>query len=334
MSDSAIPTTMRALFQPDMHSQGLILTERPVPKPRFALNEHLIRVHTVAPCAGELLWPANYPVPDPASKELIPCDDVTGTIISAPPSSPFKVGDEVYGRTNYHRSGCASDYAIGRTEELALKPQSLGWAEAATVPLSSLTAWQALFIQAGLGDFSTERFRGKRVLVTAAAGGVGTWAVQLARIAGAEVVGTCGPKNIDFVRSLGATDVVDYTTSSTKDWVETNARKFDVVFDCTGKKALEDAWWGVKDGGVLISICQPPEQWKPSGWKGKDVQNLFFIMKPDGPSLTRISELIAEGKCRAVLDSTWPLDRYEEAYKRLDSGHSRGKVVLEIIPEA
>jgi len=130
------------------------------------------------------------------------------------PNSPFKVGDEVYGRTNFYRSGCAAEYAIGRTEELALKAKNLSWVEAATVPLSALTAWQAIFVQAGIGDFSTEVYRGKRILITAASGGVGMWVV---RLAGAEVVGTCGPCNVDFVRSLGATEVIDYTKTDLKE---------------------------------------------------------------------------------------------------------------------
>ena len=325
---------MRGLFQPDKNSTQVILKDHPVPNPNFELNEHLIRVHTVAPCAGELLWTANYPVPDPQSKVLIPCDDVAGTVIAAPPSSPFKVGDEVYGRTNYHRTGCAAEYAIGRTEELALKPKNLSWAEAVTVPLSSLTAWQAFFVQAGLGEFSPDSYRGKRVLVTAASGGVGIWAVQLAKLAGAEVVGTCGPKNVDFVRSLGATEVLDYTVTSMKEWAQTEGNKVDLVLDCVGKKTLEDAWWAVKDGGVLISIYQPPEMVKPADWAGKDVRNLFFIMVPDGDSLARISKSIEEGKCKPVLHSVWPLEKFEEAFKVADSGHARGKVVIDLLAEA
>ena len=310
------------------------MAEFPIQKPNFKLNEHLIRVQAVAPCAGELLWPANYPVPDPNSKVSIPCYDVAGIVVSAPPLSPFKVGDGVYGRTNYYRTGCASEYAIGRTEELAFKAKNLSWAEAVTVPLSSLTAWQALFVQAGLGDFSSETYRGKRILVTAASGGVGSWVVQLARLAGAEVVGTCGPSNVDFVRSLGATEVIDYTKTDLKEWGTAEGKKVDLVIDCIGKKSLEGGWWCVKNGGVLISIYQPPEQVKPDGWSGKGVRNLFFIMVPNGPALTQISTLIEGGKCRPVLDSVWPLEKYENAFQRLDSGHVRGKVVIELIADA
>jgi NADPH:quinone reductase-like Zn-dependent oxidoreductase len=333
MASQSIPATMRAILQPETTSTNLILTELQVPNPDFELNEHLIRVHTAAPCAGELLW-ASYGVPVSESKTAIPCDDVAGVVVAAPPSSPFKVGNEVYARTDYYRTGCAAEYAIATTEELALKAKNLSWAEAATVPLSSLTAWQALFIKAGLGDFSPELYRGKRVLVTAASGGVGTWAVQLANLAGAEVVGTCGPKNIDFVRSLGAAEVLDYTTTTLKEWAQGEGKKVDLVLDCVGKKSLEEAWWAVKDGGVLISILQPPEQVKPVDWIGKDVRDLFFIMAPDGASLAQITKWIEEEKCKPVLDSVFPFEKYQEAFKRLDSGHARGKVVIDIFAAA
>ncbi|KAG0647331.1 putative zinc-binding [Hyphodiscus hymeniophilus] len=322
---------MRGLFQPDKHATRVILKDHPVPKPNFELNEHLIRVYTVAPCAGELLWSANYPVPDPQSKVLIPCFDVEGTVMAAPQSSPFKVGEEVYGQTNYYRTGCASEYTIGRTEELALKPKSLSWAEAVTVPLSSLTVWQALFTHAGLGGFSPDRYRGKRMLVTAASGGVGIWAVQIAKLAGFEVVRTCGPRNVDFVRSLGAAEVLDYTTTNMREWAETDVKKVDLVLDCVGKRTLEDTWWAVKEGGVLISISQPPEQVRPADWSGKAVRNLFFIMVLDGAALMQISNMIEKVKCRPVLDSVWPLEKFEDAFKKLASGHARGKVVIDML---
>jgi len=310
-------------------SKNLILTTRPTPKPKPDSNQHLIRVHTFAPCAGELLWPRYFPPPDPSAKELVPCDDMAGTVVTAPSSSPFKVGDEVYARTNYVREGAGREYTIGETEELAHRPQNLNWVESAAVPLSSESAWQALFVHGGLGAVSGEGARGKRVLVTAASGGVGAWLVQLARWAGAEVVGTCGPDNVDFVRSLGATEVINYRATDLKEWAKDDEKKVDLVIDCVGGKSLEGAWWCVKDGGMIISICQPPEQVKPAGWAGKDVKNLFFIMSPNGPQLKEITKLVEEGTCKPVVDSVWAFEEYEEAFKRLDSGHARGKVVLD-----
>ena len=241
MTDSSLPTTIRCLFQPDIASKNLTLTTMLMPTPMLGSDEHLIRVHTVAPTAGELLWMLNFPIPEPNTKELVPCPDVAGTVVSAPSSSPFKVGDEVYARTNYRRTGNAREYTIGKTSELAHRPRKLTWAESAAVPMSSQTAWQALFEHAGLSATAGKGARGKRVLVTAASGGCGAWAVQLARWAGAEVIGTCSSRNTDLVRSLGATEVVDYTTTDFRKWAEPDEKKVDVVIDCIGKKSLEAA---------------------------------------------------------------------------------------------
>jgi NADPH:quinone reductase-like Zn-dependent oxidoreductase len=315
---------------PDRYTPKVALINRPIPTPNFDKNQHLIKVHATAPCSGELLWPAGFPEREEPNKVLVPCDDLAGTIVSAPPNSPFKAGDEIYARTNFNRAGNAADYTIGLTEELAIKPKNLSWAEAASVSLSVLTAWQALFSQAGLGDFGPNTYKGKRILVTAAAGGVGQYMVQLGRLSGAEVVGTAGPDNIDFVKSLGALEVLNYRTTDFKAWAEAEGKKVDLVIDCVGNKSLEDAWWTVKDGGIMMSICQPPEQQIPAGYTGKDVRNSFWIMHPDGPTLSKITLLLEEGKLKPTVDSVFPLEKFEEAFKRVDSGHARGKVVFDL----
>jgi NADPH:quinone reductase-like Zn-dependent oxidoreductase len=330
----SIPSTMKALLQPDMNSTEITLITRGVPTPNFDKNEHLIRVLATAPCPGELLWTKDFGALFPSDpdnpKILTPCCDLCGTIVSAPPSSPFRTGDRVYARTNFARTGNAAEYAIGITEELALAPKNLTDAEAASVSLSALTAWQLLFEQAGLGDFSLELYKGKRVLVTAASGSVGAWVVQLAKLAGAEVVGTSGPDNIDFVKSLGASEVMDYRSADLKAWADGDGKKVDVVIDCVGRKSLEDAWWTLKDGGILISIFQPPEPQRPVGYTGQHVTALFYIMHPDGASLATLSPWLANGRVKPIVDSVYPLERYEEAFARLDSGHARGKVIFDL----
>jgi len=327
---ASLPKTQRALLQPDPLSTDLILTTLPVPTPDFAKDEHLIKVHAVAPCNGELLWTKNFPPPAElaALKTLVPCDDVAGTVVSGPSSSPFKPGDRVYGRTNYFRTGNAREYTIGITSELARVPEHLNNAEAASVGLSALTAWQALFVQAGFGGYEDGGYEGKRVFVTAASGSVGSWVVQLAKAAGAEVIGTCGPDNIDFVKSLGASEVLNYRTTDFKAWAEEAGKKVDVVIDTIGKKSLEDAWWTVKDGGLIISIFQPPL--RPAGCVGKDIKNFFFVMTPDGENLGKISKLLTEGKVKTNLDSVYPLEKFGEAFARVAGGHAKGKVAIEI----
>ncbi|PWY78009.1 NAD(P)-binding protein [Aspergillus sclerotioniger CBS 115572] len=320
--------TARTLIQPtaESNTEDLTLTSHVIPTPNLTKNEHLIQVHACSPCAGELHWPRNFPPPQP--RDLIPCPDVSGTVVSAPPDSPFQPGAEVYARTNYIRPGNARDYTIATTDELALKPRGLSWVEAAAVPVSAETAWQILFIHAGVVSPDAEM---DRILVTAASGGFGMWVVQVAaRVLGVEVVGTCGSDNVELVRSMGAKEVVDYRATDLKVWVEQETgKRVDVVIDCVGGRALQDAWWAVKQGGTVLSIVQPPEGVCPRSEKG-GVKDIFFVMQPSGKQLGMITELIEEGKCRGLVDSVWPLERFRPAFERLDTGHTCGKIVLDL----
>jgi NADPH:quinone reductase-like Zn-dependent oxidoreductase len=320
---------MRALLQPNVQETRLIFTTtQPIPTPDLTNNEHLIRVHCVSPCANELNWLKLFAPPKPRSP--IPCYDIAGTVLKAPENSPFRAGDEVYARTNYLRPGCAADYTIGMTSELAHRPKNLSWVESAAVPLSAQTAWQALFVQSGIGGFGDPAWKGKRVLVTAASGGVGTWVTQIAALVGATVVGTCSSKNVEFVRGFGASEVVDYRSTNLGQWGKEEGNQVDLVIDCIGGRSLADAWWCVKDGGVLISIFQPPEQVRPEGLGEKGVKDVFFIMEPNRDHLEPITRLVNEGKCRGVVDSVWPLEQFEAAFARLDGGHAKGKIILDL----
>jgi NADPH:quinone reductase-like Zn-dependent oxidoreductase len=207
----------------------------------------------------------------------------------------------------------------------------LSWAESAAVPLAAETAWQALFKHAGVGDFDSPNWKGKRVLVTAASGGVGTWLVQIASLTGAEVVGTCGPDNVEHVQALGAKQALNYRSLDIAEWGRNPANKVDVVIDCIGGRSLEDVWWCLRDGGVIISINIPPETKRPTGLTVSGVKDIFFIMEPCGTDLARITKLIEEGKCRPIVDSVWPLEQFQYGYQRLDSGHARGKVIFDLL---
>lgn len=331
MAASPLPSSMRALFQPDPKVQRLTLKTFPLPIPDPSTDEHLIRVHAVVPCAGEMLWPENTEDLGPkGGKERIPCYDVAGTVVTAPvDGSPFPPGAEVYARTEFARTGMAREYAIVTTAELGLRPKNLEWDESAAVALSALTAWQALFDKGGL-KAEKGAAKGKRVLVTAASGGAGSWIVQLARWAGAEVVGTCGPDNTSFVKSLGADVAINYRQVSLKDWVSEDAgRKFDLIVDCVGRKTLEEAWWTVKTGGTVVSIYEPPEEKKPKELEVEGVKNIYFIVEANGSQLKKITELVEAGVCKPVVDSVWPFEKFEEAFARLDGGHARGKVVID-----
>jgi NADPH:quinone reductase-like Zn-dependent oxidoreductase len=327
----------------DLSSKTLHLHPcHPTPVPDPTKNDHLIHVKTTALCSGELRWPflfADAIFSENPEKQITPGYDLAGTVITSPPGSPFQPGDEIYCRTLPNRPGNSREYTIARTGEMALKPSGLDWAKAASVPLSAITAWQALFEHAGveapgLDDLNEAGVKGrekKRVLVTAAAGGVGLWLVQLGTIAGLEVVAQIGSvENERFVRKLGAKETVNYKEVSLKQWAETKGSAVDIVIDCIGGKALEDAWYCVKDGGSLISIVGHPEEKKPEDMGKQDVKNLFFIMTPNGTQLAKISKLLDEGKCSVEVDSIWKLEEFEKAFERLDSGHARGKVVVNV----
>ncbi|KAI4267338.1 MAG: hypothetical protein LQ337_008401 [Flavoplaca oasis] len=230
----------------------------PVPTPDPTKNEHLIRVKTTALCKGELDWPTLFPdviFSDNQEGLIVPGYDVAGTIISAPPTSRFRPGEEIIARTRPSLQGNCREYSIARSEEMALKPSNLSWAEAASIPVSALTAWQALFEHAGVQNPASKP---ARILITAAAGSVGIWLVQLGKMAGVEVVAQVGSaENERLVKELGAAEVVNYKTTSLRDWAESSG-PVDIVFDLVGRKTLEDAWYCVKDHGILISIVDVP----------------------------------------------------------------------------
>jgi NADPH:quinone reductase-like Zn-dependent oxidoreductase len=171
-----LPRTARTLIF-DLSTQTLHLEpSHAIPVTDSARNDHLIRVHTIALCSNELKWPILFPaalLADNPDKQITPGYDLAGTVVTSPPNSPFQPGTEIYTRTRASRPGNCREYTIARTEEIALKPQILDWVDAATVPLSALSAWQALFEHGGVNGLDDATAKGKRVLVTAAAGGVG-----------------------------------------------------------------------------------------------------------------------------------------------------------------
>jgi NADPH:quinone reductase-like Zn-dependent oxidoreductase len=143
-------------------------------------------------------------------------------------------------------------------------------------------------------------------------------------------VATCGTANVEWVKEIGADEVIDYTKTDVKTWASGNGKKVDLVVDSIGRKALEDSWWAVKNGGHLISLFQPPEQMKPTGVED-NIGTEFFIMETNGEQLHKVTELIEEGvTVKAAVDSVWPLAQYQEAFKKLESRKTRGKVVLEL----
>ena len=212
---------------------------------------------------------------------------------------------------------------------MALKPPKLSWTEAAAIPMSALTAWQGLFEHAGVRGADDTMSKGKKIVVMAAAGGVGIWIVQLARIAGLEIAAQVGNrKNDEFVRILGASETINYKTKSLKEWTEDSGLV--VVFDLVGGKTLGEVWYCVKEHGTVISIFEPLEEKRPKDLETMNVKNEFFIVEPNGQQLAKISDLVSEGRVQTVIDSIWEFDDYEKAFEKLNKGRANGKVVIKI----
>lgn len=292
-----------------------VLTLEDVPDPVPGEGEVLIDVAAsgVNPVDWKILegrMKAFLPLPLPYT----PGVEVAGKIsASGAGVTGFAVGDEVFGFV-----GLIGGYAtkvVASTERLALVPKRLSLLEAAGVPAAALTAWQALHEHAGVKP-------GQRVLIHAAAGGVGSMAVQLARIAGAKVIGTASSGNADYVRGLGATQVVDYRTESFEQIVST----VDIVLDLVGGETQDRSWSLLKAGGTLVSVVSPPDA-ERARLAGVAVKH--FATRSDGKQLAAIAAHFDSGELMVEVEAVFPLSRAADAVKKNLSGHARGKVVLD-----
>ncbi|KAH7192855.1 uncharacterized protein B0J16DRAFT_333837 [Fusarium flagelliforme] len=336
---SGLPTTMKAILQPEKHSHNLILTDQPLPTPSHP-QDVLVRVHATSPCKGELDW-ALWAPEFIGDKTPIPGQDLAGTVVSAPQNSRFQAGDQVYARIEANRPGAAAEYVLARERELAMRPKNLSWAETAASPISALTAYQALFTKGTLDSAALEgdedarkKNADVRVLINGASGGVGSWAVQLARLAGVnKVAAVAGTQNIDFVKGLGATETIDYKSQSVEEWVGgQSSRQFDLVVDCIGGPSLAQTWYAVREGGSLVSVCGPPEQSRPENVK-KEVNSIFFVIEPLGTDLDVVTKLLEAGKIKPNIDSVVGMNDFAEAWEKVESGKTKGKIVVMISEE-
>jgi NADPH:quinone reductase-like Zn-dependent oxidoreductase len=294
------------------------LSYEDAPKPTPGAGDALVRVHACAITPTELSWGTTYTRRDGVERlPTIPGHELSGVVeaVSQDVAAP-RVGDAVYALTDFWRDGAAADYVVVRARDLAPKPKNLSHTQAAAVPLSALTAWQALFDHAGL-------VKGQRVLIHAAAGGVGTYAVQLAKGRGAYVIGTARAINADFLRALGADDVIDYTAVRFEDRVH----DVDVVLDSVGGDTLERSWSVLCKGGVLVTIADsaPAEKAATYGVRGVE-----FIVEPSRAQLIEIARLIDTGALRVIVEATYPLPDTRAAFVRGLGGHNRGKLILSV----
>ncbi|QRN98492.1 NADP-dependent oxidoreductase [Archangium violaceum] len=246
--------------------------------------------------------------------------DVSGIVEKVFPGvTRFRVGDEVFGMPFFPRpAGAYAEYVAAPARQLARKPAALGHIQAAGLPLAGLTAWQGLVDAAGVQP-------GQRVLIHAASGGVGHLAVQIAKAHGAYVVGTASRAKHDFVRSLGADEVIDYRET---DFTEA-VRDVDVAFDLVGRDYTARTLEILRPGGALVTISRTNAELVARA-EATGRRYIGFAVEPDSVCLERLATLVAEGKLRVHVGQTFPLEEAARAHTLYAGGHPPGKIVLTV----
>jgi len=292
-----------------------VLAQVEMQRPAPGANEVLIKVKAAA------VNPVDWKIRAGNLKDFLPLtlpatlgSDVSGTVEEVGPGAArFKRGDEVYASLGLEGGGYA-EYAVAKETIVAEKPGTLDHVQAASVPVAGLTAWQTLFEVAQLRA-------GQKVLIHAAAGGVGNFAVQFAKAKGAYVIGTASSKNQAFLGELGVDKAVDYQKTRFEDVVH----DADVVLDTIGGDTQERSFKVLKKGGILVSIVQPPSQELATKY---GVRAVFYGGHPSSSNLTEIARLIDAGKVKTVVETVLPLAEARRAHELSQSGHARGKIVL------
>jgi NADPH:quinone reductase-like Zn-dependent oxidoreductase len=310
------PATMKVVRITEFGGpEALHLESVPVPKP--GEGELLIKV------AAAGVNPVDYKIRGgkyPAVKQdklpFVLGRDVAGTVIECGPSAaPFAKGESIYAMPGLGRGGYA-EYALVKVTEAAPKPVSLDVIQAGAVPLAALTAWQGLFRHGNLKQ-------GQRVLIHGGSGGVGHFAVQFAKAKGAYVAATTSARHLDFVRRLGADEVLDYHAQRFEDVID----PVDLVFDLVGGETQERSWAVLKQGGVLVSTLGEPSKDQAAA---RGARGLRYTVSESGADLAAIGALIDAGKVKPVITRTYQLKEAAAAQEFLEHEHPQAKVVLSV----
>ncbi len=287
--------------------------DRPKPKDDEVLIQ--VRAASVNPVDYKMRA-GQYP---PVKQENLPKTlgrDISGVIVARGAAvATFLDGDEVMAMLDRGQGGYA-EYVTLNADLCVRKPQGLDYTEAAAVPLAAMTAWQGLFDHGGLTA-------GQRVLIHGGAGGVGHFAIQFAKTIGAYVITTCSADDKEFVRSLGADEAIDYRAERFEDRVS----EVDMVFDLIGGDTQERSWSVLKDGGTLVSTLAKPSERQAQIHHARAMN---YMAQPDAAELGEIVHLITEKKVHPHVDTRLPLEDVAEAHRKVEHGHPRGKVVLEV----
>jgi NADPH:quinone reductase-like Zn-dependent oxidoreductase len=308
-------TTMRAIRQ-DVLGGPEVLTLTEVDRPEPGFSQLLVRVHAAGLNPTDWKHRANriFLGPPPFTLGW----DVSGTVEQTGFGvTIFKPGDEVFGMVPYpHGVGSHAEYVTAPARAFARKPPAIDHVQAGALPLAALTAWQALVDTAGVRP-------GQRVLIHAAAGGVGHLAVQIAKARGAYVVGTASAGHHDLVRSLGTDEMIDYRSADFADAVS----DIDVVLEVIGGDYPERSLRVLRPGGILVSLLPfPPGVREAAAERG--VRAEVMLVEADHAGMTAIADLVTAGKLRPVIAATFPLAQAAKAHELGDSGHVAGKLVL------
>jgi NADPH:quinone reductase-like Zn-dependent oxidoreductase len=314
-----MPTTMtekETMKAVQIHAFGgpEVLQYEDVPQPQPKANEILVRVHA----AG--VNPVDWKIREgflSATLPMIMGIDFSGVVKSVGAGvTKYRSGDAVFGQVA-DESGSYAEYAVAMESDVARKPEGLDDIRAAALPVAGLVPWQALFEVANLTA-------GQTVLIHGAAGGVGSFAVQFAKWKGARVIGTASGAHVEQVRQLGADEVIDYRKTK----FEEVARDVDVVLDTIGGETQERSWAVLKRGGVLVSLVQPPSAEKAAA---RGARGFFVRQKANGDQLAAIAGLVVKGTVKVNVETVLPLPEARQAQELSKTGHSGGKIVLEVL---
>ncbi|ESY65433.1 NADPH:quinone oxidoreductase [Mesorhizobium sp. LNHC232B00] len=333
---------MMKAFVVDKYQKKGALRLAEMPEPELRDNDVLVEIHAAGiNLLDSKLRDGEFKLILPYRPPFILGHDVAGIVVRVGSKvRKFKPGDEVYARPRDGRIGAFAEFIAMDEADVALKPKNLSMEEAASIPLVGLTAWQVLVETAGLK-------KGQKVFIQAGSGGVGTFAIQLAKHLGAIVATTASAASTDLVKGLGADIVIDYK----KDDFENVLQGYDVVLNSQDAKTLEKSLHVLKPGGKLISISGPPDP----GFAAKQGLNMvlklvlrllsrsirskarragvgysFLFMRAQGDQLGKITSLIESGIIRPVMDRTFPFENTNEALAYVETGRAKGKVVVKI----
>ena len=293
------------------------LVYEPAPAPVPGPGEALVEVHAAGITFTELTWDLSWTTKDGRDRTpVIPSHEVSGMVAGLGPGADgVTVGQDVYGLIEFDRDGAAAEFVTVPAAQLAAKPKSVSNAEAATLPLAALTAWQALVDYAALEP-------GERVLVQGGAGGVGGYVVQLAAILGGVVTATGRAEDRDFVQHLGAASYLAIDADEAP-----APAKFDVVIDTVGGRVLDASYGLARPGGRLVTLSAPPDAQRAGEF---GVHAMFFVVTPDAVALARLADLVDEGKLRPVLSQAFALSDGKLAFESATKPRPPGKTVLSV----